>query len=98
MLRIVEHMPKVARHSLGIRLINQALNLLSIILRAQHRDSTGGRRRALLEAGELTDELKILARLSHDAAALTQRQYIQLATLLVEIGNQIGGWLRESKR
>lgn len=87
-------MPKTARHTLGTRAVTAALNLLTLLLHAQHDGVSQMRLNALTKASEQLELLKVLVRLAHDARALSTGQYLQLAEQVVEIGKMLGGWLR----
>jgi len=87
-------MPKRARHTLGARITSASLELLVLLLRAQHRRAPGLRRAALFAASEQLDLLKVLLRLAYDTHTMSQGQYGQAAERLVEIGKMLGGWLR----
>jgi len=44
------------------------------------------------------DLLKILLRLSKDSQSITDKKYIELETILQEIGRMLGGWIRAAKQ
>jgi len=44
------------------------------------------------------DLLKILLRISKDTQCLSEKKYIELQTILQEIGKMLGGWIRSTKQ
>jgi hypothetical protein len=44
------------------------------------------------------DLLKILLRLSKDSLAMQNKDYIELETILSEIGRMLGGWIKSTKQ
>lgn len=89
--------PKGDRYALWLRCENESLDLLEAFLTAGH--ATPAERLPMLKetSGKL-DKLKILIRLSHDLRLLDQKKYIQVQTILDEIGRMLGGWLKSLKK
>lgn len=85
--------PKPDRYSLGVRLENTALEILTLLLRA---NAARGLERLtqLREASLSLDLLKILVRLAKDVKALPDKTYLALEARLIEIGKMLGGWLK----
>jgi len=44
------------------------------------------------------DLLKVLIRLSKDSQAIKDRRYLNLQTILQEIGRMLGGWIKSAKQ
>lgn len=44
------------------------------------------------------DLVKVLLRLAKDAQALDNKKYLDLQTMLYEIGKMLGGWIRSTKQ
>jgi len=44
------------------------------------------------------DLLKVLLRLSKDSQSVNNKKYIELESVLQEIGKMLGGWIRSSKQ
>ncbi len=89
--------PKKDRYSLGGKLeTNTLLILESIIFASQTK---GEKKISVLEdASVKLDILKILIRLGKDIQVLDNKKYLELQTLLQEIGKMLGGWLRSAKQ
>ena len=86
------------RPSIGGRLEKTALDLL-ISVRGASRSKNGERLRNLKLASKLLDEIKLLIQLAKDIKVLSVGGYGELCSLTLEIGKELGGFLRyEQKR
>lgn len=44
------------------------------------------------------DLIKVLLRLAKDSLCLTDKKYLELQTILQEIGRMLGGWIKAAKQ
>lgn len=44
------------------------------------------------------DLLKVLLRIAKDSQAINNKNYLELETILQEIGRMLGGWIRAAKQ
>jgi len=87
----VSKFPRDHRHSLG----RQIEDLLHAILRNLIRARYSRERRAILEAVNMDLEvLRFELRFAKDQRCLAIRNYGTLTERLIEIGRQVGGWMR----
>ena len=87
--------PKTKRYTLGQKLDNVTLDIFELLLSIPvSHDKTS----TLQEISIKIDLLKILLRLSRDSLAVNDKTYLQLESLLQEIGRMLGGWIRSSKQ
>lgn len=91
----VEGFPKNARFTFGQRITDLSLQITEKIVRAAY-----GRRRAdNLEAANTSLEvLRVMLRLSKDRRYISHKQYEHAIGELLEIGQMIGGWMKEARR
>lgn len=94
--RVVDF-PAHARHSLGRRLRDAAIDLLALLLRATYAERESGRRRdALSEANEHIALLRLLLRGARERRYLSIDQHEHAAERVVEIGRRVGAWLKKT--
>lgn len=89
----IDHLPKIARHTLGAKIDATFLNVIELVFTAGvlSKDKKSPYvQRAL--AG--LDLLKLLLRIGWEIKALDNRQYLLVSTPIDEIGRMLGGWLR----
>lgn len=93
----VKQFPKRDRHSIGERMENIAFDFLDYLVLASKK--MGDSRMNLLEKmdREIVKE-KILVRLSHKIKALPETRYIDMEKRLIDMGRQIGGWIKSEKK
>lgn len=86
--------PKTRRYTLGQKLDNTTLEIFELLFSIpQDKEKTITLKRISVKL----DLLKILLRLSKDTNALPNKKYIELQSILQEIGKMLGGWIRYSK-
>ncbi len=94
----VKQFGKRDRHGIGERMEKIAFDFLDYLVLASKKKSDS--RMNLLEKmdRELVKE-KILVRLSYKIGALPEPRYIDLEKRIIEMGRQVGGWIKgEHKR
>ena len=91
----LDKFPKKDRFVLGARIENTAIELLTLIMRANYGQA-GVRAHFLDESSITLDMLKIFVRLAKDKKALHPNQYLLLEERLQEIGRMLGGWIKSS--
>ena len=92
----VSRFPKHQRYALGSRIQQTALEILTLVLKANH--AQGYKRSVALDECSLAvDTLKILIRLAKDTKAMQEKHYLALSVRLVEVGKMLGGWIKDAK-
>lgn len=90
----VDDFPRKFKFTLGDRLQTAALDLCLTLVEASHASAP---ERPLYRANRQLDQVRLLARLSHDLHLLTPRRYEHLGAAIEELGRMIGGWLRYAR-
>lgn len=85
--------PKMQRYTLWQRCENTSLTLLEQVISTGHLVGEV-RTQAIYEMSKGVDLLKVLIRLAKETHTITPKQYLELQTLLQEIGKMVGGWLK----
>lgn len=83
--------PRNERYSFGGRLENKALDLLDTLLRAAY---SRNKETLLREANAQIEQLRFLLRLCLDCSLMTEKKYEYGSKCLLEIGRQVGGWMK----
>jgi hypothetical protein len=84
---------KAERYTLWQKCENTALALLEALITTSHQ--TGSPRIDTLHVlSNKLDLLKVLIRLAHDTHTIDQPQYLEIQTILQEIGKMVGGWIK----
>jgi hypothetical protein len=91
LIRHVERFPRHHRYSLGIAVESRLQTILGLLLRAKYAKEKAGH---LQEANLELEILRFQVRLAKDLGALEVRSHGHATKLMLEIGSQIGGWLR----
>ena len=93
----LKQFPKRDRHGIGERMENIAFDILDYLVLASKKDTSS--RLLLLEKmdRELVKE-KILIRLSNKIGAMNDTVYIDLEKKILEMGKQVGGWIKSEKK
>ena len=87
--------PKVKRYTLGQKLDTITLDMIELLFSIPYtKDKTA----TLQSISTKLDLLKVLLRLSKDTQALTDKKYLELQTVLQEVGKMLGGWIRSAKQ
>jgi hypothetical protein len=95
LIQLATRFPRTHRFGLGERITHQALDLQELLIGAGLQVS--GRRVLLEQADIKLAQLRQSLRLGRDLGLLSMGQYEHLATMLVEIGRILGGWLKTVK-
>jgi len=94
MIQHVEKFPRHHRYSLGIAIENRLQGILGLLIRAKFSKE----KQVLLEEANLELEiLRFQMRLAKDLKALAISSHEHAIKKLLDIGSQLGGWLK-SKR
>jgi four helix bundle protein len=88
----VAKFPRNQRYTLGEKIEETAFEVLKNLIEAYYsKEKIGILRKANLNL----EILRFFIRLAKDLALLSNKQYEFSATSLVEIGQQIGGWIKQ---
>jgi len=87
--------PKTKKYSLGLRLDTTTLDSFELLFSVPHSKNKIDK---LNEISSKLDLLKVLLRLAKDTRALNDSHYLELQTMLQEIGRMLGGWIRAAKQ
>ncbi|MFA5009924.1 MAG: four helix bundle protein [Patescibacteria group bacterium] len=90
--------PKVERYSLGQTAQNATLGLIELLISASKTSQPQRKSDCLTLANTKLEMIKLFLRLSKDVNALTDRRYLELQSILQEVGKMLGGWIRSVKR
>jgi len=91
----LDKFPRQRRFTLGERLEQVLLDVLEFLLEAAYTRS----KQAPLQRANLRLELaRHLWRLAHELEVVSTRRYAHGAKLMDELGKQVGGWLRSSRK
>ena len=94
MLWLIKHTEKFPRHhrySLGLAMENRLQDILYLLLRAKY---THNKKDFLNEANIQIETLRFQLRLAKDLKALPTRSHGFGSKQLLDIGGQLGGWLK----
>ncbi|MDO8572742.1 MAG: four helix bundle protein [bacterium] len=89
-LKIVSHIPKGQRYTLGARIENKFLDLLEVAHQAYfiEREKKMGK---VVQCIFLLDTLKFLLHVGWEAKLISHKHYAEIAEKLDEIGKMLGG-------
>ena len=87
----VESFPKLARFTVGERVIGATVDVLEGIVMAQYATE---KRALLVEANLRLQALRVLLRLCMERKHLSFRQYEHVSGELEHCGRMLGGWIR----
>ena len=88
--------PKVFRSTLGRRLEESSLDLLSSV-RAAHVNKGQTRMTHLLKASKALDDSRILVQLAKDMQIIPVSGFAEISELSGEVGKEIGGLIKYAK-
>jgi len=94
LIQRIEKFPKHHRYSLGITIENRLQEILALLLRAKF---TRDKARLLGEANIQLDILRFQVRMAKDLKALPVKSQGHANKLMLNIGSQIGGWLKSRR-
>jgi len=87
--------PKTYRYSLGGKIQQEALAILEHLVQAAYRKQ---KRPILEDINRKLESMRFLIRLSKDLKCLSLRQYEYAGNECMEVGNQVGGWIKSVRR
>lgn len=85
--------PKSARYTLWQNCENTTLALLESLIETGHRKGEE-RIRFLYILSNKLDLLKVFIRLAKDTRVIDDKQYLEIQTIIQEIGKMVGGWIK----
>jgi hypothetical protein len=92
---VLPSFPKTQRYTLGQRLGNTVVDILELLFTIPNSSTKS----TILEQMSIKlDLLKVLLRLAKDTQSISPNKYLELQTMLQEIGKMLGGWIRASKQ
>ncbi len=91
----LDKFPRLRRFTLGERLEQALLDVLELLLEAAY---TRARQPALQRANLRLEIARHMWRLAHELEVVSTRRYEYGAKMMDELGRQIGGWLRSSRK
>lgn len=87
--------PKTKRYTLGQKLDNLTLEIFELLFAFP---LSVNKAETLQRISVKVDLLKILLRLAKDNQSLTEKKYLELQSILQEIGKMLGGWIKFTKQ
>lgn len=90
----MEKFPKPHRYTLGETCSRYLLTTLELLLSAATTSNTVEKSARLKDASAKVDTTKLLVRLCKDCKCITNVQYLQIESKLIETGKMLGGWLK----
>ncbi|MEK7154994.1 MAG: diversity-generating retroelement protein Avd [Patescibacteria group bacterium] len=91
----IGNFPKIKRYTLGQKLDSLSLEMFELLFSV---GQTENRLAVLQQISAKLDLTKVLLRLAKDTQALDNKKYLDLQTMLYEIGKMLGGWIRATKQ
>jgi len=91
LLQRVADFPRAHRFTLGERIEDATLEALELLVEASY---TRDKAALLTAANRRLDRLRYLVRMAKDLRMMTTKQYEFAVRGMLEIGSEIGGWLR----
>jgi len=96
LFELQKNIPKAVRYSLWARIENTCLDLLEGLLAVGYL-LPEQRAIRLTQASVKVDMLRVFLRLSHDIKVIDQKKYIEIQSVIDEIGRMLGGWIKSFK-
>lgn len=90
----VEKFPKKVRFTLVDRIINQALDILELLIEARFSRQ---KLPLLWQTNLKIEKLRILLRLAFEFRFLPHRQYEYSMKAINEVGRMLGGWIKQQQ-
>ena len=91
MIKHIEKYPRHHRYSIGVSIENRTQKILELLLKAKYRRE---KKSILSDANIELEILRFQLRLSKDLKILTVKSYGFGSKNLLEIGSQVGGWIK----
>lgn len=92
---VLPSFPKTQRYALGQRLENTIIDILGLLFAIPFSPTKST---VLEQMSVKLDLLKVLLRLAKDTQSISTNKYVELQTILQEIGKMLGGWIRATKQ
>ena len=92
--RHIEKFPRHHRYSLGLYMEQQLYTILKNLIRAKY---TKNKAATLAEVNLDLETLRFLIRMAKDLTILPVKSHSHAAGVLMDIGSQVGGWMRSSR-
>lgn len=92
----LEHIPKLSRYTLGVRIDTVFVELSEDIFSIAYAGSDKKSKKLGIASVRL-DRLKFLLKLAWNIGALDTKKYAAISIPLAEIGRIIGGWKQQLK-
>lgn len=89
----LDKFPRSRKFTLGQKLELGLLDVLAKLIEAHYQNR--GRKRLLEECNVQLTVLRHLWRLAFELQVIAQKQHVHGSKLLVDVGKQIGGWLKQ---
>jgi len=93
----LEHLPKISRYTLGVKIDNLFLELAEEIFSAGYATDKG-KFKIITKASNILDRLKLMLKISWEIKILDQKKYAAISIPLAEAGKMIGGWKKQLKQ
>ncbi len=93
----LETWPRPQRFLLAKQVMDSATQFYRLLVRAR-KVSGAERAQTLLNADVELETLKVLLRLGEERQYMSVRQYAHVSTLVMQIGQQLGGWRKTMPR
>lgn len=93
----LEHIPKLSRYTLGVKIDTLFLEIAEEIFSAAYA-SDKGKAKIITKAGNVLDRLKLLLKIGWEVKVLDEKKYAAISIPLNEIGKMIGGWKKQLKQ
>ena len=91
--RYAELFPKKDKHALGAVCEKYIINVIELLLETSYLPKEA-KQNVLLKANNRFESLKVFIRILRELNILDQKKYLQLQTLIQEIGRMLGGWMK----
>lgn len=91
--RFHQRIPKSERYTLWQRCENTTLALLEAVIETGHRHGEE-RMQSLYLISNRLDLLKVLIRLAKETRTIDNEQYLEVQSIIQEIGKMAGGWIK----
>jgi hypothetical protein len=92
--RLVVNFQKQARHTVGLSLLEESMQLVKSLARANHQTDLERRAQDLQEICADLFHLQLLVRMGHDLRQISPGAYVDLSRKIDGIRKQLLGWQR----
>ena len=94
LLPALDKFPRTRKFTLGDRIENLALDVLTGLIQAKYQRQKAG---TLAEVNLKLETLRHLIRLAKDLKCVSIKGYEHASKLLVDLGREVGGWLKQQR-